>query len=776
MKEPIEPNPERHSPTRRGANLLKSVQRTSARSWSAVVLHRFVRLANIWTRPKERRSTGAVQDADAPTRTQWCTAVVFVGFLCLTGMVAGCMRGTKGLTPIPGTASGTAYGYSAMGGGGLVGTERGRVPASTDELWVIARSISNSGLPAKADVEQPGSGAMFVEKEGSDEIIPLPLQHTEVRAEVSAYIASVEVRQTFHNPFSGKIEAKYVFPLPQDAAVNEFLMIVGERRIRGIIREREEAEQIYADAKRQGHAASLLTQERPNIFTQSVANLEPGKSIDVSITYFNTLAYRDGWYEFVFPMVVGPRFNPPGSTDGVTAEPHQQSAAGSSPAVGRQTTVTYLKPAERSGHDIALTLDLAAGVSIEQFESQSHIIEAKQDAPDQLHVELGRLDRIPNKDFVLRYRVAGEQLKSNFLTHRDERGGFFSLMVYPPAELKNLRQHPLELVFVLDCSGSMNGEPIAQAKAAVRRALRQMRPEDSFQLIRFSNDASQLGKRPLAATPANVARGLAYLDSLNGEGGTMMIEGIKAALGFPQDPGRLRFVVFLTDGYIGNEVEIFSEVHRRLGDARIFSFGVGTSVNGYLLDGLARIGKGAVAYLGLQDDAAKVMDDFMSRVRHPALLDVRIDWGALAVTDVYPARLPDVFVGRPLLVTGRFEGNQSAAVKVLGQTGSQPVEFTFNVNPAGAGAQHRGIASVWARKKIMELSDRQAQVADPTLPTQIKQVALNFSLMSAYTAFVAVDALSRTGIDPATTVQQPVPVPEGVKHDKTVRGGKTADR
>lgn len=617
---------------------------------------------------------------------------------------------------------------------------------------------------------------MIVERDdASDKVIPLPLQHTDVKARVSAYIASVEVRQTFHNPFSGKIEAKYIFPLPQDAAVNEFVMTIGERRIRGIIREREEAEQIYADAKRQGHVASLLTQERPNIFTQSVANIEPGKTIDVTITYFKTLAYRDGWHEFVFPMIVGPRFNPPGFTNGVAALPREQRAAGSLPADRQPNAVTYLKSNERSGHDIALSLEINAGVAIEQFESKSHVIESRQDAPDKLRVKLGRLDRIPNKDFVLRYRVAGDRLKSNLLTHRDERGGFFTLMVYPPAELKQLRQYPLELVFVLDCSGSMNGEPIAQAKAAIRRALHQMRPEDSFQLIRFSNDSSQLGKRPLSATPANVARGRAYLESLNGEGGTMMIEGIKTALDFPQDPGRLRFVVFLTDGYVGNELEIFSEVHRRLGDARIFSFGVGSSPNGYLLDGLARLGKGAVAYLGLQDDAARVMDNFMTRVRHPALMNVRIDWGALEAKDVYPTRLPDLFVGRPLLVTGRFEGDAPTSIRTFGKAGVESVELKLDVNPTDANAQHPGIASVWARKKIMELSDRQAVGEDPTLPTQIKQVALDFSLMSAYTAFVAVDSLSQTGGDPATTVPQPAPVPEGVKYDTRVGEGR-ADR
>lgn len=633
---------------------------------------------------------------------------------------------------------------------------------------------------------------MVVEKGSEGKIVSLPLTHTDVKAQISAYIASVEVRQTFTNPFSGKIEANYVFPLPQDAAVNEFVMTIGDRRIRGIIRERKEAEKIYAEAKRQGYVASLLTEERPNIFTQSVANIEPGKSIDVSITYFNTLPYRDGWYEFVFPMVVGPRFNPPGFKGGVEAVARQNGAAGSLPADqvnsgeetagklpaahSQTTSVSYLAPSERSGYDISLSLDIDAGVTIEEFESKSHVIESKKPSPNQLHVELGQLDRIPNKDFVLRYRVAGDRLKSDFLAHRDDRGGFFTLMVYPPADLKQLRQHPLEMVFVLDCSGSMAGEPIAQAKSAIRRALQQMRPEDSFQIIRFSNDASKLGKRPLPATPANVQRGLAYLDSLKGQGGTMMIEGIKAALDFPHDPGRLRFVVFLTDGYIGNESEIFAALQQRLGDSRILSFGVGSSVNGYLLDGLARLGRGAVAYLGLNDDAAQIMDDFIQRVRHPALTDVSIDWGKLDVKDVYPSRLPDVFVGRPLVITGRFAGKNKSMIKIHGRAGTEPVEMTIPVDPALANNQHAGIASVWARKKIMELSDRQSGVEDPTLPTQIKHVALDFNLMSAYTAFVAVDSLSRIEDSPSTTVQQAVPVSEGVKYEDTVSQTGGADR
>src|SRR5690606_9345696 len=432
----------------------------------------------------------------------------------------------------------------------------------------------------------PGSGALVAKVEGETNTVPVPLEHTDVKAHVSGYIGTVDVTQRFHNPFEVKIEASYVFPLPHDAAVSDFVMKVGERTIRGIIREKEEARRIYEQAKRQGHVASLLEEKRPNIFMQSVANIEPGKSIEVSIRYFHTLAYHDGWYEFVFPMVVGPRYNPPHTKDGVAALPR-----GAEPgASGQGTEVTYLKPGERSGHDISLELVIDSGVSIEEGVSASHQVETsdrKSRSGSTLRtVRLAANDTIPNRDFVYRYRVSGDAIKADLLTHRDERGGFFTLMIHPPKDLEHLKRRPVELVFVLDCSGSMRGEPLAKAKRAVSRALRRLDPRDSFHIIRFSNEAASLGPEPLSATPANIEKGLAFLESLDSGGGTRMITGVEAALDFPHDPARLRLVSFMTDGYIGNENEIFAAIHERMGksNARIFSFGVGRSVNRHLLE------------------------------------------------------------------------------------------------------------------------------------------------------------------------------------------------
>jgi len=327
----------------------------------------------------------------------------------------------------------------------------------------------------------------------------------------------------------------------------------------------------------------------------------------------------------------------------------------------------------------------------------------------------------------------------------------------------------MEMVFVLDCSGSMSGQPIAKSKEAVKRALRKLEPDDTFQVIEFSNSASQLGRDPVPATPENAQKAIRYVDSLRGGGGTMMIEGIKAALDFPHDPRRFRLVSFMTDGFIGNEAEILGEIHERLGDSRIFSFGIGTSVNRYLLDRMAKLGRGAVAYIGLNDSGTEVVDLFYDRISHPALTDVRIDWGDMQVSELYPKQIPDLFVGRPIIVTGRFTGRTRTEITIAGHVGQTRRDIRVPVEFDEAAPTHPGIACVWARKRIEELANRATYDTDPDLPDEIKQVALEYSLMSAYTAFVAVDSSQTTAGDHGTTVAVPVPVPDGVRYNTTVQ-------
>ena len=642
-----------------------------------------------------------------------------------------------------------------------------------DDIWIIVKPSPNTKpKQANRDDDHPGAGAMLavippVQTDAEPTLVPMPLKHTDVKASVTGYIATVDVEQQFHNPFDSKIEAVYQFPLPQDAAVSEFVMEVGppedRRQIRGIIREKAEAERIYNSARAQGFNASLLTQVRPNLFEQKVANIEPGKQIDINIRYFNTLSYADGWYHFTFPMVVGPRFNPAGTKDPVHAVARGKTRSNNSAG----TTTAYLRPDERSGHDINVTLDIDAGVSIEEAKCLTHTVSATNlnNSPNQLRVNLSPNDTVPNKDFVFAFRVAGKQMKSGLVTHRDQNGeNYFTLMLYPPAGLEQLDRQAMEMVFVLDCSGSMSGEPMQQSKDAMTHALKQLRPTDTFQVIRFSNNASALGPKPLPATKDNIKKALRYVDNLSGTGGTQMIEGIKAALDFPHDRDRYRVVTFLTDGYIGNEQHIFHEMNQRIGDARVFSFGVGSSPNRFLLDRMATIGRGASAYLLPNVSGKDIMDLYFDRISHPALTDLSISYGAAQVSEVYPKRIPDLIVGRPVILTGKYTGDL-ADIRITGTAGRRDLALTIDNQD---NATHPALAQVWARRKIADLMDQIATDRNNELEPVVLNTALQYNLISAYTAFIAVDASRITQGNSGTTINQALPTPEGVKYETTV--------
>jgi Ca-activated chloride channel family protein len=667
-------------------------------------------------------------------------------------LVSGCRSvRSAGMTPLPGSAFLRTGDFQAANPAASPETSL----ATLSELWIVVRENHT----AAREVSE-GLGALLA-LQGTKEV-PLPLKRTEIKANVIGSLASVQVAQRFQNPYSRKIEAVYVFPLPHDAAVTDFIMTIGERKIRGIVRERKEAETLYAAAKAQGHVASLLTEERPNVFTEKVGNIEPGHEILVQTTYFNALTCNDSWFELAIPTVVGPRYNPEGSSDGIGAVRRGETGAS-----GQLNEVEYLRAGETAAATLGISVDLNAGVKLEALECNTHRIEEKEINDEHKLITLAHSAEIANRDFVLRYRLTGGQVKSSLLTQRDERGGHFLLSLYPPQELSALPRQPMEMVFVLDCSGSMNGEPIAHAKRALRRGLELLEPEDTFQLITFSLRASTFGRNPLPATRENIEDAMRYLDTLNGEGGTEMLEGVHVALNFPHDSSRLRFVCFLTDGYIGNETEIFRAVQKELGSSRIFSFGIGSSVNRYLLAGLASIGKGAATFLGPHDDAAEIMETFFDRISHPALTDVRIDWGNLSPLETYPRRLPDLFTGRPILVTGRFAAQRPEAIAVTGKMGGDSVGIEVpilsNVEEA------KLLPQLWARMKIAALEEESAFRHGGSVVNEIKTTALDYNLTSPYTAFAAVDATQRTAGGNSVAVPVAVPVPEGVDSETSIK-------
>jgi len=480
-----------------------------------------------------------------------------------------------------------------------------------------------------------------------------PLKHTDVKAEISGFISRVVVTQEFQNPFQEKIEAVYTFPLPQNAAVDDMTMIVGDRTVRGKILPREQAQAVYDAAKSSGQVASLLDQERPNIFTQSVANILPGEQVKITISYVETLSYVNGAYEFVFPMVVGPRYIPG------AAKPESQGN-GFAPDTNQVPDASRITPqppppGTRSGHDISLEVALDAGLIIDNIDSKTHPTDIQRPDAHSARLRLKNEATIPNKDFILRYDVAGEAIQDALLTHRSDKGGFFTLILQPPQRVTSQDVTPKELVFVLDTSGSMQGFPIEKAKETMKLALDSLYPSDTFNLITFAGDTRILFPEPVPATPANLNKAQAFLSGSEGSGGTEMMKAIKAALDPSDDQSHVRIVCFMTDGYVGNDMEIIAEVQKHQ-NARVFSFGIGSAVNRFLLDKMAEAGRGEVEYVGLKDDGSAAAKRFHERVRDPLLTDIAIEWNNLPVADVYPQRIPDLFGAKPLIIKGRYTG------------------------------------------------------------------------------------------------------------------------
>ncbi|MCI0568086.1 MAG: VIT and VWA domain-containing protein, partial [Acidobacteria bacterium] len=498
--------------------------------------------------------------------------------------------------------------------------------------------------------------------------------------------------------------------------------------------------------------AGLLDQERPNIFAQRVANLSPGERIQVVISMDHEVRCEGSQCEYLFPTVVGPRFIPA-----------RQNAPGAiDPPV--------VAPGQRTQQRFTLALDLEAGVPIQALESPSHAISTVKQGRGVQRISLsGGATEILNRDFRLRWQVGDEKPEVAVMAWRDPRRsadpGVFTLILQPPVHPSEEEAAPRELVFVLDCSGSMMGVPLEAAKNVVRRALGSVRPQDTFQIIRFSDSTSGLGSRPLPATRENLHRALAFLDSLHGEGGTEMIAGIRAALGFPADPERLRIVAFLTDGYIGNEREILAEVRRLIGSARLFSFGIGSSVNRYLLEGLAEEGRGEAAFLGPRETPDQMVQRFAQRISSPLLTDVRITWRDVEVMDQLPERVPDLFAGQPLILRGRYRRPGTGVVEVEGFSRGRRQIYRNVVSLPSAAEDHEALGRLWARARIHQLERELHDGERPEAVETITSLGLRHRLMTAYTSLVAVDSEISNWTGRSSPVSVPVEMPEDVSYE-----------
>ncbi len=648
---------------------------------------------------------------------------------------------------------------------------RATLPAFLFGLFMT--SNGGPGSVAAAATGSPGSGALEIVDQGGVIKGSCPLKHTDVRGAISGFLARVTVSQIFENPSEKPIEAVYVFPLPDNAAVDDMTIQVGDRTVRSLIKKREEARAIYENAKSRGQAAALLDQERPNIFTQSVANIMPGEQVTVTISYLQTLQYSDGSYEFVFPMVVGPRYIPGQATG--------RQAGGWSPDTTQVPDASRITPhitpkGTRAGHDISLALEIDAGVAIQELHSTLHEIDVERTSPNRASVKLRNQAEIPNKDFILKYEVAGGQIEDALLTQSSSPrskagpGGYFTFILQPPARITDADVTPKELVFVLDTSGSMYGFPLDQAKKLIDHALDNLYSGDTFNLILFSGETEILFPEPVYPTAENLRVARAFLNGHSGSGGTEMMKAIRAALDPSDSLDHIRVVCFVTDGYVGNDMEIIGEVQKHP-NARVFSFGIGDSVNRFLLEGIARAGRGDAEFVTLADKAEESAKRLYEKLHSPLLTDISIDWGTLPVKDVYPQRIPDLFSGRPLVLTGRYTAGAKGVIRLKGKRAGGDFTREIPVNLSADEHSHDALPSFWARQRIDELMSQdwaglQSGNVKPAVRDEITQLGLDYRLMTQFTSFVAVEerVVNRDG--KPVRVEVPVEMPEGVSYDR----------
>jgi len=614
--------------------------------------------------------------------------------------------------------------------------------------------------------QEPGEGSLQAVSSGTASPGLLPLKHTEVKAEISGFVAEVRVTQVFGNLADAPIEAVYVFPLPENAAVSEMTMTVADRVIKGQIKKREEARQVYEKAKAEGRTAALLDQERPNIFTQSVANIPPGHEIRVTIKYIQDLAYDHGEYKFTFPMTIGPRYIP-GQGTGKTGTGWSEDTGQVMDA--SRITPPVVKPGRRSGRDISVEVRLDAGVAVRNIRSSSHEVTVVSSGPAKAEIKLAPEDRIPNKDFLLTYEPAVKLVDAAVLAHKDGKEGYLTLMVQPNADFPLTQVTPKELVIAIDVSGSMSGFPMETARETALRCLEGMNPGDTFQIMSFASGNQLHFERPLKNTPLNVARGRVVLNGLTGGGGTEMLEALRTALEFEKDPERLRIVLFMTDGFIGNDPQILAFTKEHLNNSRIFPLGVGSSPNRYLLEEMAVLGKGAVQYVRQnekEEKLEKVIERFYDRISRPVLTDLTVDWNGLDVSDLSPVFIPDLFAGQPLRLHARYEKGGSATVLLKGKMMGRPWKMPVTVSLPEKEKANDAMGPLWARSRITDLERLSLVKEDSDARERIIALALAHNLVTRYTSFVAVDespVLSKGGKPLLVPVESELP--EGTRYE-----------
>jgi Ca-activated chloride channel family protein len=622
-------------------------------------------------------------------------------------------------------------------------------------LWAILGMMVTlalmGGRPAAAESPARTLSPYFFVEGADDGQEHFPLKSTSVKVVITGVIADVRVTQQYANLGTAPINARYVFPASTRAAVHGMTMHVGEDVIRARIKERKAAKVEFVRAKAAGKSASLLEQQRPNVFSMDVANIMPGETVRIELHYSELLVPVEGTYAFVYPTVVGPRYS---TIHDSGADSHQQWLRN-----------PYLKSDHPPTSSFNMAVTLAAGMPISQLICPSHKTHVAWQGKSRARITLapGETDS-GNRDFILDYRLDGDAIQTGLLLQKGGKENFFLLMAQPPRRVTPESLPPREYIFVLDVSGSMAGFPLDTAKSLMTHLLSGLRPEDRFNLVLFAGAARVLSPRSLPAKKPNLKAALALINGQRGGGGTELAHALESALAIPRVEGAARTLVVITDGYIAAEKEVFERIADQAGKSNVFAFGIGTSVNRYLIEGLARAGQGEPFVVTASSAAAAAAERFRRYIEAPVLTGIRVDFSGFDAYDVAPVHPADLFSQRPLVICGKWRGEAKGGITLAGATGAGPYTAHFNVSQAVSSGVDGALPYLWARERLGRLTDFSPQTDDENTRAQVTRLGIAYSMLTPYTSFVAVQERVRNPAAPARDVDQPLPLPQHVSN------------
>lgn len=577
-----------------------------------------------------------------------------------------------------------------------------------------------------------------------DEVEMMPVKDISADVHISGTIADVIIEQTFENTGTEPIEATYVFPGSTNAAIYSLEMVIGDRVIKAEIAEREEARRTYKSAKKAGKRASLLEQNRPNVFEMNVANIMPNDVIKTRLRYTEMIEPTDGKYQFVFPTTVGPRY----STD-LEASARESDQWVSNP---------YLHSGISAPYSFKIDVKLSTGLPIQDIRSTSHDVNVNFTKSDECSVTLTNLQE-GNRDFMLEYFLKGKQINTGILVHKDTAENFFTLMVQPPEIVKEEEIPNREYVFVIDVSGSMDGYPIRTAKELMNNLLSSLKPTDLFNITLFEYGSKSVFSKSVPCTPSNISKALSLMMKQQGSGGTNLYAALNKAIKAEPAENYSRSMVVVTDGYISAERDVFELIKKNLGETNVYAFGIGTAVNRYLIEGIAKAGMGEHYVVERKGLAKSKAQEFMEYINRPALTNISIDYGSNLVREVWPKSIPDVLPNRPIIVHGKYVGEFDGEVTLSGDYGYGRYETKLAL-ASDEDQNNPALKYLWARTAISELVDYNIPRVDEI--EKVKKLGLKYSLLTEYTSFVAVDNMEVNSKKNLAKVKQPIPLPAGV--------------